>query len=1312
MEKNIINKENKDKFLFKMIICLVLLLIIFLLPKYSNKSLATEENSEFHYLSDISYVEGKSQVGWDTIKYDTTYYGDITVKVEGANYTFKKGIWAHATSNVVYDLTNYSEYDYFTAYLGINTSSSRGDGVKFDIQTSQDGVNWQSKLEEPIDKQPLEDATFVKVNIKGAKFLKLYADAKNGNASDHSIYADAKLIKETYKEPGEELVPSIEELDTEIKQFVNSNADLSTNKEYELTLLKRELINRVGKYALKRFLGESEENRLVYEWLTGDVDILRLYVMGGIPDGGNYYNSLGILTKLYEEYSSDFKNTELLNNPTYPKMTYGDLYKKMAMSIALTHSQRVGLWMNSSVAINQSEPLRRYAIFKYIHKNGGMVITSSMDMTHMFEDLHVEEMRLVLANNIDDEEILWLNRYVQDNVDANPNNVWRYTTPHPYISYVWPNYANPIYFDSANENYFNELFAIKKTDNNVGTELVNKETGGTTGKVGIFDSEFVIPGGKNIPEYRLKITKGTEENKVYKVWMNFRNKFGTGCVCGGISKSGANIRGTHGIPAIVVGQPGHAALLFYSKDAEGRGYWRIDNDVSGWTATGKSARFLGWGSGSHTKGYSTGVYMEFEQAAVNDHENLIKAEEHVMLAKVYNGDLVKQEELYRKALKIQSINFDAWLGLIEVYNANEAKTEDDFYNLAEELAENLKYYPLPMLNATDLIKPRLTSIENLYKFTLLQTRMLTEASTLPNNTETSFTVMQPGVTRLEANYLLGNLDKTIATFSFDGENAGKIVLSSRFDNTGVRFDYSLDGKQTWNEVSFSAEEEHKLQLTQEQINSITSENDIYVHIVGVNYDEKNLYKIDITEQSLPSNLYANDLENRVIGVNLKTEWRYTENDKWTSYGVSSPDLTGNKTVQIRQAATGTNLTSNVSQIYTFTQDNQPDTRKYIPVSHLSIHDVSTQATNQSGAATFAIDGNYNTRWHSAWNGSDTNRFITIKLDKPVHLSAVEFVPAGGGNGRIVKGEVLGSLTGEEGTWVSLANNNDTPWSWPTQANDADSAKTLTKSFEIPEENRQDKVQFVKIIAHQTNGNWFTARAFNLYQDLTKVDSHPTAGIAYSVTEPTNGIVVARLINPSTEITITNNEGKDTYIFTENGDFTFEFEDKNGNKGTAIAKVTWIDKDEPTADINYGLDDDKKLRILLDNISENVYLLDESNNKINYIEVNENKKITNITYLDKEGNAYKILNKDEKGNTKKITYKNTTGKVSNVATYITTLENGIVTAEEYFDIEGNSITIEDNEKEALRELQQTTRSNPLEYALDTDGEYEFKLLDKA
>lgn len=1263
----------------------------------SNNTIANnaEENSQL-YLSDIDPIE--KSIGYSDLKKDKDMNGNlITLKVENNLFAFEKGVFAHAKSTLVYDLTSYNDvYKYFVAFIGLNnTAASSSNGVIYHFYTSNDKQNWE-EVGESILKKPGENATYVEIPLNEAKYLKIYIDDNGKNGNDHSVFADAKLVKTL---DNNFVLDSVEDYDTEIKSKYLNQIEITDDLEF--ILLKRELIKNVGQYTINSFYNASEENAETINWLMNNKDVLRYYILGGTPTGGSYYNSLSVLAKLYEEYSDDFNNTKLVGNPRYPNITYGDLYLRMAVSISLTHSTNVGLWMQSSVEANKSEPLRRYAIFKYLYKNGGMKITDSMDKTHDFEELRVPEMRILLINNVDDESILWLNRYVQDNVDKNPGNVWRFTTPHPYISYVWPNYGNPVYYDPENADYFNELFSINKTDNNTGKELVN-EKGEKTGKVGIFDSEFTIPGGKNIPSYTLKVTQSTNDNKVYKVWMNFRNKFGTGAVCGGISKSGANIRGTHGIPAMVIGQPGHAALLFYTKDELGRGYWRIDNDVSGWTLSGGGAVLLGWGAYPVNGGLSNGVYIELEQAAVNDYDNLVKAEQLVKLASTYSGDLAKQEEIYRKAISIQNINFDAWLGLIEVYNQSTTKTEDDYYNLVEEIAQSFQYYPLPMYNLTNLLQSKLTSNASSFKFTLLQTRTLTEASTLPNNTADSFTVMQPGVTRVEANFLLGKMDKELATFSFDGADAGKIVLSSRFDNSGVRWDYSLDGKKTWNEVSFTGEELHKLQLSQSQINSITEENDIYVHIVGVDYEEKNLYKIDITQGALPTNLFANDLENRIVGVNLSTQWRYNEQSPWVSYSVSSPDLTGNKTVQIRQAATGTKLASDVSEMYTFTLDNQPDTRKYIPVSHLSIQSVSTQAVNNGGAAVNAIDGNYNTRWHSAWNGTDQERFIVIKLDKSVSLSAVEFVPCGGGNGKIYDGTIYGSMDGKN--WEELVSLKNLTYT--NAADTVDQAIANTKSFEI--ENPKE-VQYVKIVADRTNGNWFTARAFNLYQDITK-NPHPTAGIAYSTTNKTNGKVVARLINPSTKITITNNNGSDSYIFSENGEFTFEFVDENGKVGSAVAKVNWIDKSIPTADITYNLDNDKKMVILLENISEDVYLLDKNNNKINYIEV-ENGKVTTISYLDASGNIYKMIDVDENGCITKITYKNTSNKVTSVATYVTIVKNGVVASEEYYDKEGNSLTLTTEEKEVLKGLQQSI-ANPLEYTFESSGEYEFKLLDKA
>lgn len=1218
--------------------------------------LASLENKEdtFIYLSDIDYIASQSKTAWGSILKDTTSSGSkISVKVEGAYYTFDKGMWAHASSQLVYDLHDY-DYKYFTAFLGLNqTAASSSNGVKFYIYTSQDGSNWTLQTDEnPAVTKPGDNATFVKINIENANYLKLIANDNGANGNDHAVYADAKL---TNAEDDGNIIKSVAEYDEQIKRDY-PDTDLA-NPEYELLLLQRNLVKNMGQYAIKRFVSESTENLATFNWLFNDLENLRIYTLGGVPEGGSYYNSLTVLRSILEKHISDFAITEQTKYGT----RYGDLYKKMAIALSLTHSKLVGLWMQSSQPENQSDAVTRYEIYKMLHKNNKFVVTSSIDITKWFENYTIEEMRFVMNNNIDDEEILWLNEYTQSYVDQYPSQAWKYLTPHPYMAYVWPNYSNPIFHDPERKDYWDEKFN------------------------GIFSKYGV-----------------TYRNGLYKVWMNFRNEFGTGAVCGGISKTGANIRGVHGIPAAVIGQPGHAAIIYYSQDAIGNGYWNLDNDVSGWTLSEKGERMLlGWGNASFSKGYSV-VYMALAQEVINNNDTFEASEKLVYLADVYHNNLEKQEEIYRKALDIQPLNIDAWYGLINNFNANTNKTEADYFKLAEDIGENLKYFPLPMLHLTNLIKPKLTSIEYDFKFTLLQTRILIEGSKTPNNTEEQYYVYQPSLTRLEANYLLGKLDKNMATFSFDGENAGKLILANRFNGSGVRWDYSLDGKQTWNEVYSPAGEDHSVTFSQEQIASITAENDIYVHIVGANYTEENIYKIDILDNVIAeSSYFANDLENRVMGIDLTYEWRNTESDSWTSYKTASPDNTGNKTLQIRQAANGVKLASNVLT-FTFTEDAQDNTRKYIPVSHLTIDSVSTEAVNNGGSATNAIDGNYNTRWHSAWNGTDTNRFIVIKLDKPVYLSAVEFVPAGGGNGKIYDGTIYGSLDGEN--WEKLAEQKGLTYT--NQANTNVDAIANTKSFDIkiPKE-----VQYIKIVADRTNGNWFAARSFNLFQDITD-NEHPTAGIGYSTTEPTTENVVARLVNPSTNITITNNNGSDTYTFTENGSFTFEFENENGILGSATAKVDWIDRKSPTALIEYDITSPTTENVVasLMDISEDVYLLDEDDNKVNFVEV-VNEKVSRIEYLDTEGKITKILYLNDDRVTEKIEYYYR--KESTLIIYTVNLDAaGNITSSSFTNEFGEPVVPEDEYE--IRKLDAMGRSKPLIYTFEDNGEYTFRLQDKA
>ncbi len=1231
-------------------------------------SIGDNDTSKFTYLSDIPYIKEQSNVGWGSITLNgnldsKTNKGLISLIVDGQERLFLKGVSAHATSNLVYDLSSYN-YDYFSTFYGVDAGrKNTSDGVKFYIYTSIDGIKWdlETSSNPPIKKGNTE-SEYIKINIKDKKYLKLQCVQHGSATADHGTYAHAKLFKEGYDDTAVQkpldFIKTVEEYDKELKKYYGEEIKDS----YELALLQRELVKNAGYDLLQGFAALNKENFETISWLMKNHDVLKLYILGGKPDGGSYYNSLIELSRLYNKYKDDFKDTTPTNNKWYPNLTKGEVYRKMAISLSLTHSTAVGYWAQINHPSNRSDSLNRYAIFKDLYDRGKFVVSSRQDHTPWFEALQIEEMRYIMNSIVDDEEILWFNEYTQKRIDANPNQEEKYLQPHTYIAYVWPNFQNPIFHDPAKKDYWDEKFE------------------------GIFS--------------KYGVTYSSEGDMVYKAWMSMRNEYGTGAVCGGISKLGTHIRAAHGTPASVISQPGHAAIIYYRKNADGKGYWTIDNDVSGWAQSGKTERLgirmpLGWGNDSYVSGWAA-TYIILAQEAINDWDSYEKSEKLIMLADVYKNDKTKKEEILRESLTEQNINIDAWWELIKLYNEDSSKKEKDYYNLAVEMSDALLPFPLPLYNLLNLIKPKFTSAEYNFKFTLLQTKVL--------NYEKNYTatdrVLQPSITRTVGSYLLGQTDTSLATFSFDGEKDGKIVLSNRFDGNGIRWDYSLDGKKTWKEVSFSADEKHELQLTKDEINKITEDNDIYVHIIGANYEEENLYKIDIKKSSIPEKkLYANDLENRVMGIDLTYEWRNEKTDSWTSYKDASPNNTGNKTLYVRIGATGINLPSDEIE-FKFTEDNQLNTRKYIPISNLSIHKYSTQSvdTKRPFYAPNAIDGNLYTLWHTDFRynvlQSDTKPFITIKLSEPKYVSALEFIqikyPGKPGDPDAIK-NVRVYVSADENEW--------------TEAGKIENCKTYGELYNITFD-KSVYGQYIKI--EMDTYNMFASLAMvNLYEDTTKIENlKPTANVAYDITSSTNKDVTARLVNLGEKIKITNNDGKDTYTFKENGEFIFEFVDEEtGFTGSTTAKVNWIDKKAPTANISYDITSatNKNVTATLDNISEDIYILDENGTKIYFVKTS-NKKVIYINYLDNVGNTTKVLYLDSEGYTEKIEcyYKD----------FIYTVEfdqKGNITKENFKDDNGNEVN-PDNKDEIRKS--NSVRTKPLVHEFEENGEFTFKIQDMA
>lgn len=1167
------------------------------------------------YLSDIDYDKTTSNTKWKTITYDKNLDGNaITLKVEGETVTFFKGISAHAAANVYYDISTYKDtLRHFSAYLGIDAAQKGQGYAELEILGSNDKSSWTSLFKTGA-LTSANDAKYVDVDVSSYKYLHLKANPLGVNSNDHTVFANAQLTAQKVEKP---TFSKATDLDKQIKELIDknvspaqttskgmawSNSPSEDSKKLSKLIWQRALVSQAGSQSLA-LLQQDASYKEAFNYLWDDA--LRLYNFVGwdnVDQAGSIVTALQAFARIYNKYKTQLAKTD--ENHFYLRLAF-------AVAHAFGRPEMVRFWLQPGIT---PLPEDRFSIYcslvesKIFDYAGEAFSPGEKATLPNLGDGPIKDPTFQLPDTVTTKNLTAGQKTASGDTKLAPSsNRWRWSTqdfidlPMPLMKWVVDTRMN------NDEIAWLRDYAWTKH---------------STNKSAMFDAYSYITyttGYKYDAAKYYEQSKKTEWNNLYtfdKYFSDYGSStlrlwhvFNEGAVCGGLAKTYANLAEVFGRPSAVTAQPGHAATLTYYWDSATQRYrWQIDNNISGWQGSNNEFdyKLLNWGNNGSGSEWKAASYTPMATDAINDADNLLAANTYVALADSIAATktadyLNKQETELRHAISKIKYHEKAYRKLVEVYRAKNASSSE-WKKLAEDQITAFSAYPLPMENQLALTKSHITNTTESAEVTIKREQAL--KSGLTATKESSY---QPDITQAMAKSLLGGDKSDFATFSFDGANAGTIILDETYRNSSVRVRYSFDGGTTWKDTN-----EQVIKLTDEELAKITADQDLTVGLVGTS----TTYKIDILAPKTidKKKLAMNDRENWLRGDLTGLEYRVvsgagatTDFDGASSNGSGSTVRTrrsvhganggwqpytaetrfmGAQTIELRYGATGKHV-AGPSVRYTFTADEQTSAKKYLSVNHITLEGYSSQqSATVNHAAANAIDGSPLTAWHTRYNPGPQGdaKFLQFVLDAPRYLSAVEYTP-GGANGRARHLQVFVSLDGKEWT---LAHEQDL-------ANNA-SVKTLTFDS-VP-------AKHIKIVATQTWGNsqreqnlYFSGKMLGFFTDDAKKESRSEATISYSrtadgnttggaaggtdnssvsTTADTSGSgstdntlsgdsasgettdasrkpVVATLELPEGATTTTDK----THTFTENGTFDFTYTNELGEEKTATATVDWI-----------------------------------------------------------------------------------------------------------------------------------------------------------
>lgn len=1059
-----------------------------------------DDSDDYVFLSDRDYEPGSKAGHGDLMQNLAPNGKTIQLLVNGTPTEFEKGMGAHATSTLIYDIGELNDtYTQLSFYAGVDYSQNgKGNGVWFSVSGSNDLNGEWTELTRTEVLTPGKNAEYLCIPVDQYRYIQLYANDNGANGNDHAVYGDLRLLKDGYDIRSELYTgfKTLEEYDAALSQ--NSVEDNYTAHRQEV--LERAFVARVGYQSIQNAVKAQPNVREALEWLRSDTNALQLFLEAGNLYNGSGYKTLTALGNLYQAAKDDIGDS-------------GDalVYKKMMLATAVAYCKTIVTYMvGFGGNAYPSDPVVKYTTFKKLYDEGYFLRKEE------FKTYPMELVRYVMDSKTEDSEILWLREYVESKY---PDNLTKRLNPYTFVRYYNISYSQAQFYDPAKKDTWNAKY------------------------------DFL----------RYGVTYG--EKDYFHLWMMME----VGGICWGISGMGLSINETHGIPAVNTYQPAHEAYLLYTQNDKGEGIWSIWNNVSGWASsytrwgwnTGAEARILlGWGQMDYNKvdGGNNTSYILLSQAALNRYNEYLQSWLYKMVADVYPAGSEKHEQALDRSLECLDLNLDALYGKVKSYRADPNTTEEEWAALARQVIKTYTYYPAPMVDLLGQITRHITTGSVLAELNTLKYNALKQASAATANES-----LQPDACRAVANSLLGSGSVALATFSFDGDNAGCIVLDPSYDNYELMVRVSLDGSNNWekfpaadgSEIGYTPE--HKIQLTPDQLARISADSDIKVGLTGT--DVNHTIDIKAGKTLTATTLYANDDENLLFGDTAFLEYSTDGGAHWADYtgGLDSTvRFTGDTAVTVRYKAHGVYLQSS-EYTYRFTPENYEEGRQYLPLRYVTLEDFSSQnSTSADHAAKNFIDGNAYTAWHTTFGVSDPGKYYTVQFDKPRAITRLTYLP-GGQNGRLKAGEVYVSQDGQD--WTLVKTFSDLP--------NTDKLKTIDIEEPVP-------ARYLKIVATSTYYNsegekdrYFSGKMLNFYEDPTLAEDLP-ASVTYSVETPTRDNVTATLVLPDgcrADVT--------EHLFEDNDTYTFTYYDSLNREKTIDAVVSWIDRTAPEGTIVYS-----------------------------------------------------------------------------------------------------------------------------------------------